>query len=82
MKQKLKPASQQWYAHVLVQFSDEKITLTLFDKPIKQILAIQNDENLQTLTEEMLTDSLLNLSAVNFTYNTTTKVVLKIAKKE
>ena len=65
-----------------MQFSDEKITLTLFDKPIKQILAIQNDENLQTLTEEMLTDSLLNLSAVNFTYNTTTKVVLKIAKKE
>ena len=83
LKQKLKPASQHWYAQVLVQFSDEKkITLTLFEEPIKQILAIQNEENLPTLTEEMLTNSLLNLPAVNFTYNTTTKVVLKIAKKE
>ena len=78
LKQKLKPASQHWYAQVLVQ----KITLTLFEETIKQILAIQNEENLPTLTEEMLTDSLLNLPAVNFTYNTTTKVVLKIAKKE
>ena len=83
LKQKLKPASQHWYAQVLVQFSDEKkITLTLFDEPIKQILAIQNKESLPTLTEEMLTDSLLSLPAVNFTYNTTTKVVLQIAKKE
>ena len=50
LKQKLKPASQHWYAQVLVQFSDEKkITLTLFEEPIKQILAIQNEENLPTL---------------------------------
>ena len=82
-KHKLKPASKNWYPQVLVQFSDEKkITLTLFEEPIKQIRAIQNEETLPTLTEEMLTDSLLNLPAVNFTYNTTTKVVLKIAKKE
>ena len=81
-KQKLKPASQHRYAQVLVQFSDDKsITLTLFEDPIKQILAIQNKESLPTLTEEMLADSLLNLPAVNFTYNTTSKVVLKIAKK-
>lgn len=52
---------------------DEKITLTLFEEPIKQILAIQNEENLPTLTEEMLTDNLLNLPAVNFTYNTQPK---------
>ncbi len=84
LKQKLKPTSQHWYAQVLVQYSDnKKITLTLFEEPIKQILAIQNKESLlSTISEEMLTDSLLNLPTVNFTYNTTSKVVLKIAKKE
>ena len=53
-KHKLKPASKNWYPQVLVQFSDEKkITLTLFEEPIKQILAIQNEDNLSTVTEEM-----------------------------
>lgn len=43
LKQKLKPTSKHWYAQVLVQYSDDKkITLTLFEEPIKQILAIQN----------------------------------------
>lgn len=83
MKQKLKPASQHWYAQVMVQFSDEKsLELTLFEEPIKQILAIQNQKSQPTLTRDILTNSLLNLPAVNFTYNTTTKVVLKIAQKE
>ncbi|KAL9977013.1 hypothetical protein ACROYT_G014373 [Oculina patagonica] len=84
LKQKLKPTSKHWYAQVLGQYSDDKkITLTLFEEPIKQIVAIQNKESLlSTITEEMLTDSLLNLRTVIFTYNTTSKVVLKIAKKE
>lgn len=43
LKEKLKPTSKHWYAQVLVQYSDDKkITLTLFEEPIKQILAIQN----------------------------------------
>jgi len=65
-----------------VQYSNnKKITLTLYEEPIKQALAIQNKESLMpTITEEMLTDSLFNLPTVRFTYNTTSKVVLKIAK--
>lgn len=81
LKQKLKPSSKHWYAQVLVQYSDnKKISLTLFEEPIRQILAIQNKESLMsTITEEILTDVLFNLPSVKFTYNTTSRVVLKIA---
>lgn len=81
LKQKLRPSSKHWYAQVLVQYSDnKKISLTLFEEPIRQILAIQNKESLMPMiTEEILTDVLFNLPSVKFTYNTTSRVVLKIA---
>ncbi|CAH3112465.1 unnamed protein product [Porites lobata] len=83
VKAKLTNMSKQQKAGDLTLFSDEKsLELTLFEEPIKQILAIQNQKSQPTLTRDILTNSLLNLPAVNFTYNTTTKVVLKIAQKE
>ena len=52
---------------------------TLFEEPIWQILAIQNKESLMpTITEEILTDALFNLLSVKFTYNTTSRVMMKI----
>ena len=67
LKQKLKPSSKHWYAQVLVQYSDnKKVTLTLFEEPIRQILAIQNKESLMpTITEEILTDVLFNLPSLS-----------------
>lgn len=63
-----------------MQYSDNKISQTLFEELIRQILVIQNKESLMpTITEEILTDVLFNLLPVKFTYNTTYRVVLKIA---
>lgn len=63
-----------------MQYSDNKISQTLFEELIKQILVIQNNESLMpTITEEILTDVLFNLLPVKFTYNTTYRAVLKIA---
>ena len=75
LKQKLKSTSENWYAQLFVEYDDDKkITLTVFNETIKQVISRQ-EKQASKITADTLEDLLLDLPKQTFTYNTTSKVI-------
>lgn len=75
LKQNMKSTIQQCYVQLLVQIKESKITVTLFNDILHDMLASQGKSTLP-ITEETITAFLLELPTItSITFNNKTKIV-------
>lgn len=80
MKQKVMPESKQWFIKLFVQntTTKEKLFLTVFNRELKNICEANGKILDPHVTEDQITDILLEANDVNITYSITENKVLQV----
>ena len=79
MKQKVTPESKQWYVKLFVEVvsTKEKLNLMVFHQHLLKILDA-NGKKLSDLTEDEITDTLLEVDNFTITYNITDNKLVQV----